>query len=208
MYSRQWAPPWQIVYRIEVVVFLKPVQTIWKVIKKNLSTKEESKKTAQSPGNKNTQNKSLAQEVRQKSDISEHRNKAWKGLPYFVCNTVAGSPCDLSGVILLQKWIQPFLSEIRCWIFFYATFFSKKAVSSEKTVKHFFSGAFDNFTGKKGRLALKINVTFLSQMRCWIFYYLAVYPKKAVFFEKTAKNRYWGPSLFWREGDVWRGKLI
>ncbi len=30
----------------------------------------------------------------------------------------------------------------------------------------------------------------------------------AVFFEKKAKNRFWSPSLFWREGGDWRRKWI
>ncbi len=47
--------------------------------------------------------KSLAQEVRQKSDISESRSKGWRERILFTSPTV--SLCDLSGVILQQKWI-------------------------------------------------------------------------------------------------------
>ncbi len=54
---------------------------------------------------KNKTKKFLGQEVRQKSDILEHRSKGSFAPfnPYFVCNTAAGSLCDLLGVILLQK---------------------------------------------------------------------------------------------------------
>ncbi len=47
--------------------------------------------------------KSLAQEVRQKSDISEHRRVEGMFVPfnpYFVCNTAIGSLCDMYGVPL------------------------------------------------------------------------------------------------------------
>ncbi len=47
--------------------------------------------------------KTLAEEVRQKSDISDHRIIA--PYPYFVCNADVESLCNLSGVILHQKLI-------------------------------------------------------------------------------------------------------
>ncbi len=91
--------------------------------------------------------------MRQKSDISDHRSKVEGGFapfnPYFVCNTAAGSLCDLSGAILHQNWKVPFLSQIKCWISFYRTSFLKKAVFSEKTVENFSPGeniSLQNFT--------------------------------------------------------------
>ncbi len=87
------------------------------------------------------------------------------------------SLCDLSGVILHQKWIKPFLSEILCWIFFYSTILSKKAVFSEKTAKNCFGGRIWQFFRERRRLTPKINITYLSQMRNWIFYYLPIFSK-------------------------------
>ncbi len=73
-----------------------------------------------------------------------------------VCNMAAGSLGELPGVISHQKWIQPFLLEIRCWISFYSTSFSKKAVFSDKTEKNWFGGAFDNFLGRGDILHQKL----------------------------------------------------
>ncbi len=122
--------------------------------------------------------KSLAQEVRQKSDISDRRSKGWRGrtLTLFATRPTV-SLYNLSGVILHQKWIWPFLSEIWCQKFFYSTVFSKKSVFSEKTAKNCIGGAFHNFLGKEGVLTPKINITFLSQMRYRIFYYLPIFSK-------------------------------
>ncbi len=46
--------------------------------------------------------KSLAQEVRQKSDVSE-QGRFVPFNTYFVCNTAIGSLCDLYGVTLSKK---------------------------------------------------------------------------------------------------------
>ncbi len=92
-----------------------------------------------------------AQKVRQKSDISERTSKPPSTLTLFATRPTV-SLCDLSGVILHQKWIQPFLSEIWCWL----SIFSKKAVFSEKTAKNCFGGAFDNFLEKEGVLRQKL----------------------------------------------------
>ncbi len=76
--------------------------------------------------------KYLAQEVRQKRDISDRWSKVEGGL---LCSQHSHwVTVQLSGVVLHQKWVLPFSSEIRCWIFFYSIIFSKKAVFSEKTV--------------------------------------------------------------------------
>ncbi len=107
--------------------------------------------------------KTLAQEIRQKSDIPDRRSKGWRGggasppstITLFATRSTVAL-CHLSGVILHQKWIQPFLSKIWCRIFFYSTFFSKKAVFSEKTAKNCFGSAFDNFLGKEGVLRRKL----------------------------------------------------
>ncbi len=98
--------------------------------------------------------------------------------------------------ILHQKWILPISSEIRRWIFFYSTIFWKKTVFSEKNSEKLFRGHIWRFFRERRRLAPKINTSFSSQIMYWIFYYLAVFSKRAVFTEKTQKNRFWRPSPF------------
>ncbi len=76
--------------------------------------------------------------------------------PYFVCNT---SNCVTVRPVkghLTQKMNIAFFIWNWCWIFFYSTIFSKKAVFSEKTAKNCFGGAFDNFLGKEGILRQKL----------------------------------------------------
>ncbi len=52
-----------------------------------------------------TLNKFLAQEARQKSNISERRSKSWRERTYLFATRPTVSLCDLSGVISHQKWI-------------------------------------------------------------------------------------------------------
>ncbi len=90
--------------------------------------------------------------MRQKNDISSIEVSVEVGPPSFVCDTVAGSCAIRQGSSDTKNEYNLFLSEIGCWIFFYSTIFSKKAVFSEKTVKNHFGGEFDSFLGKKGVL--------------------------------------------------------
>ncbi len=55
------------------------------------------------PKNYLKKEKSLAQEVRQKNDISERRSKGWRG-PLLATRPIV-SLGELSEVILHQKWI-------------------------------------------------------------------------------------------------------
>ncbi len=63
---------------------------------------------------------------------------------------------------------------------------------------------------KRRRLVPKLTWLFLLQMRYRIIHCFSSFfkKKKAVFSEKMAKNCFWGPSLFWRDGGVWRRKWI
>ncbi len=140
--------------------------------------------------------KSLAQEVRQKSD-------------YFVCNTAAGLLCKLSRIILHQKWIKPFLSEINCRIFFYSLSFSKKADFSEKIVKNCSGGAYDNFFRERRRFAPKINITlFITNKVPNNLLFSSFFKKGCIFWEngKTTISR--AQVSFGREEDVRRRKWI
>ncbi len=102
-----------------------------------------------------TVKKSLSQEVRQKSDISEHRSKGLgasllclqQGC-WVTVRPVRGHPTPKMNITF-------FLSQIRCWIFFYSTTFLKNAVFSEKTAENCFGGASDNFLRKKDVLLQK-----------------------------------------------------
>ncbi len=86
--------------------------------------------------------KSLAQEMRQKSDISERRSKG-----YFVCNT---SNCvtvrPVRGHLTPKRNIVFFIRNLMLNIFLFDKFW-KKSIFSEKTAKNCFEGAFDNFLG-------------------------------------------------------------
>ncbi len=152
--------------------------------------------------------RSLAQEVRQMSDILECRSKGGRGLlclqqgPLCHCATCNGSSYT-------KNEYNFFYQKLDAEIFLFDIFFEKNSLFREGCEK-LFCGYIWQFFREKGRLAPKINVTFfLSKIRYRIFYYLASFSKKAVFSEKMAKNHFWwGPSMFWREGSVWRRKWI
>ncbi len=104
--------------------------------------------------------KSLAQEVRQKSDISERRSKGWRGLrpfnPYFVCNT---SNCDtvrpVRGHLTPKINIVFFSRNLMLNIFLFNNFLQKSCIFRENRKKLFW-GAFDNFLGKEVVLLRKL----------------------------------------------------
>ncbi len=94
--------------------------------------------------------KSLAQEVRQKSDISDRRSKfCLQHVQLCHCATFQGSSYTKNEYSLFY---QKFYSEY----FFIRQFFRKKALFSEKTAKNCFGGAFENFLGKEGVLRRKL----------------------------------------------------
>ncbi len=103
--------------------------------------------------------KSLAQEVRQKNDISKHKSKV-RPLQPLLClrhgRWVAVRPV----IGHTPKTNITFLSQIRRWMFFHTTIFSKKGIFFEKTVKNCLGGTFDHVLGKGRRLAPKIYITF------------------------------------------------
>ncbi len=91
---------------------------------------------------------------------------------------------DISNIFLERITYNLFYQKLDAKYFFIQQFFGKKNhYFLRKTMKNCFEGTFDD----------KINVSFLSQIRYSIFYHLAVFSKKAVFSEKTAKNSFWGP---------------
>ncbi len=92
----------------------------------------------------------MAQEIRQKRDISERKSK--------VLTLQHGCWVTVRPVMghLTPKMNITFFIKIRCRITFYSKSFSKKAVFSKKTVKNCFGGAFNNFLGKGGILRQKL----------------------------------------------------
>ncbi len=126
---------------------------------------------------------SLAQEVRQKSDTSKCRSKGWRGrsrlqsllclqhVQLCHCATWRGSSYTTNEYSLFY---QKFDAEY----FFIQHFFRKKAVFSEKTAKKMFWRRIWKFFRERRRLTPKINITFLSQMRYRIFYYLLIFFQK------------------------------
>ncbi len=90
--------------------------------------------------------KSLAQEVRQKSDISA---------PLFATRpTVSGATCQ--GSPYTKNEYSLFYQKFDAEYFFIRQFFRKKLLFSKKTAKNCFGGAFDNFLGKEDVLRRKL----------------------------------------------------
>ncbi len=72
-------------------------------------------------------------------------------------------------------------------IFLFKNFFEKSCIFRE-TRKKVFWGRIWIFFRERRRLTLKINITFLSQMRYRIFYYLPVFSKMCNFLRKRRKT--------------------
>ncbi len=84
--------------------------------------------------------------------------------------------------------------------FLFNNFFEKSSTFRENREKLFW-GRIWQFLKERRRLVPKINITFLLPMTCWIFYYLAVFSKKAVIFWKNGKTPFlWAESLEGTEG--------
>ncbi len=125
--------------------------------------------------------KSPAQDVRQKNDISERRSKAWRGRNHLQallclqhvqlchCATCPGSSYTKNEYSLFyQKFdAEYFLSD---------NFFEKSCIFREKRKKLFW-GRIWQFFRERRSLTPKINITFLSQMRYPLFYYLPIFSK-------------------------------
>ncbi len=91
---------------------------------------------------------------------------------------------------------------------FYSTIFSKKAsIFWENRGKLFWEHIWQFFR-ERSCLAPKINITFFITIKVLSILLFCNFFKKAIFSEKMAKNRFRSPSLFWREGAVWRQKWI
>ncbi len=118
----------------------------------------------------NLKEKSLSQEVRQKSYISKSRSTGWAISTLFCLRHgcwVAVQPAK--DYLTLKMNITYFIIN-RCRIFSYSVIFSKKTVFFEKIVKNSFEGTFDRFLRKGGVLFQKLTWTCLSRIRYWIFY--------------------------------------
>ncbi len=151
-------------------------------------------------------------EVRQKSDISERRSKGWRGgfapstltlfatRPLGHCTTCKGSSYTKNGYNLFHQ-------KVEAEYFAFNNFFLKKAsIFWENCEKLFWEHNWQFFREMR-RLAPKINITFFTKNKVLNILFSSFF-KPAVFSEKTTKNRFWGASLFWREGGVWRRKRI
>ncbi len=120
--------------------------------------------------------KSLAQEVRQKSDISERRRV--RPLQPLLClqHVQLCYYCYLSGRghLTPKMNIAFFIRNLMLNIFVFNNFFEKSCIFIENRKKLFW-GSIWQFFRERRRLTLKINITFLSQMKYWIFYYLPIF---------------------------------
>ncbi len=147
--------------------------------------------------------KSLAQEVRQKTDISERRSNFAPFNPYFACNT---SNCvtvrPVRGHLTPKMNIAFFIRNLMLNIFLFNNFFEKSCIFRENRKKLFW-GRIWLFFRERRRLTPKINITFfITNEALNILLFIN-------FFQKCiAENRFWGPSLFWRKGGVWRREWI
>ncbi len=80
-------------------------------------------------------------------------------------------------------------------MFHYKISFSKKAVFLEKIEKNPFVGGHDHFEGR-GRLAIKINITFFVGINVLNIFHLTTFSKKKKNSKITVKNYFWGHDYF------------
>ncbi len=151
------------------------------------------------------QKKSLAQKLRRKVIFPTVEVRV---TPTLFPTQLLGHCAICKGPSYTKNKYNLFYQKLDAEYFFIQQFFRKKQYFPIK-LKICFGGTFNNFLGKGGVLRQKLTQLLSSQMRYWIFYYLTVFFfKEAVFSEKTAKNRFWAPSLFWREWGARRWKWI
>ncbi len=78
----------------------------------------------------------------------------------------------------------------------------------EKKRKTVLEAHLTSFLGKGAVLPQRLTYFFYHKWGTEYFIIWRIFQKKLYFLRKWQKNRFWGPSLFWREGDVWRRKWI
>ncbi len=141
------------------------------------------------------------QEVRQKRDISnaevryfERRSKGWGGRKPILCfwhRPTLGHCTTCNGPSYIKNEYNIFYRKLDA-----EHFFRKKKYFRKKPWKSVWGHIWQFFRGRRSP-ATKIKVTFYHKLGTyWIFYYLAVFFKKAVFSEKRAKNNFKGQSPF------------
>ncbi len=91
----------------------------------------------------------------------------------------AGSLFDCQGSPYMKNEYNFFHRKLNDEYFLFNNFFEKKQYFLRKPWKTVLETDLTIFYGKR-RLPPKINITFLSQMRYWILYYLTVFSKKAI----------------------------
>ncbi len=87
-------------------------------------------------------------------------------------------------------------------------FFRKKKHYFLENGKNLFWEHISQFFRERKRLAPKINIPFVITNEVLNILLLNGFFKKVVFSEKTVKNHFWRPSLFWRIGGVWQRRCI
>ncbi len=85
-----------------------------------------------------------------------------------------------------------FYQKLDAEYFLFVNFFEKSNIFRQDGKKLFWWHIWRFFRGRR-RLVQKINITFLSQIRRWIFYYLAVFSKKNSNFLRKWQNPFPGP---------------
>ncbi len=119
--------------------------------------------------------KSLAQEVHQKSDISDRRSKSWRGATY-------------QGLSYTKNEYGLFYQKFDAKYFFIQQFFRKKLYFQRKPQKTVFGGAIDNFLGKEGVLRQKLTQLFYYKWGIEYFIIYQFFPKICNFLRKFQKS--------------------
>ncbi len=153
---------------------------------------------------KGWEKKSLAQEVRQKRDISEHTSKGWRVLnPYFVCNTSNYVTVRRVRGHLTQKMnIAFFIRNLMLNIFLFNNFFEKSCIFRENRKKLFWGRIWQFFRDSR-RLTRKINITFFITNEVLNILLFTNFFQRSVIFWENARKPFLEPSPFWRKGGVW-----
>ncbi len=142
--------------------------------------------------------KTLAQEVRQKSDVSNRRSI--RPLQPLLClQHVQLCYCATCKGLTPKMNIAFPIRNLMLNIFLFNNFFQKKNYFQRKPKKKLFWGPILQFFKERRRLTPKINITFLSQIRYWIFYDLPIFSKKCVIFWENAKKPFLGSKSFLKD---------
>ncbi len=105
--------------------------------------------------------RSLAQEVCQKSDISERRSKSWRGLRPLqsllsLQHVQLCHRATCQGLSYTKNEYSLFYQKFDAEYFFIQQFFRKKSCIFKETANNCFGSTFDNFLGKEGVLLQKL----------------------------------------------------